>query len=317
MSAVDIKLVATPVGGGSLEIKRLTGLRIVSGIDSPAASLSASLAPDSALPELLSVKAYDGNRILFDGKIDSQKTAVSKDGVTVTLDARDAGALLLDNQALPCVILRAQLGTVFSRFASAYGFAYYSARPDVSIPKFTVRAGMSEWDVLANFSRRAYGVTPYVSASRVMFSRRGTNAPIVISNSGNGLRFSSISHTLSPYSVISRVYIRDENGFYSSMVNNPSAARTQASRKRYVIPTTEYASNIGLDANQRLRRSMFEFEQLAVTLPQVLDAALGQEAEVRDSLLSRYNLMITQREYIVDANGAVTRLTLASSVYYD
>lgn len=317
MSAPDVRLVATRIGGRALEIKQLTGLQIVSGIDSPATSLSASIAPASTLPELLSIRAYDGNRLLFDGKIDSQRTAISKDGVTVVLDARDAGALLLDNQALPCVILRAQLGTVFSRFASAYGFGYYCARPDISIPMFTVRAGMSEWDVIVNFSRRAYGVTPYVSASRVMFSRRGTNAPVVISNSGNGLRFSSVSHTLSPYSVISRVYIRDENGFYSSMVDNPSAPRTQASRKRYVIPATEYASNIGLDANQRLRRSMFGYEQLTVTLPQILDAALGQEAEIRDSLLSRYNLMITKREYIVDANGIVTRLTLASSIYYD
>lgn len=317
MNTPDVKLVATSVGGGALEIRQLTGLQIVSGIDSPAASLSASIAPASALPELLSVRAYDGGRLLFEGKLDSQRTVISKDGVTVTLDARDAGALLLDNQAMPCVILRAQLGTVFSRFASAYGFGYYCARPDVSIPMFTVRAGMSEWDVIVNYSRRAYGITPYVSASRVMFSRRSTGAPVVISNSGNGLRFSSVSHTLSPYSVISRVYIRDENGFYSSTIDNPSAARTQASRKRYVIPSTEYASNIGLDANQRLRRSMFECEQLAVTLPQVLDAPIGQESEIRDSLLSRFNLMITKREYIMNANGAVTRLTLASSVYYD
>lgn len=317
MTAPNVKLVAAPVVGGSIEIKSLTSLKITSGIDSPAASLSADFAPGTLLPELLSVKAYDSNRLLFDGKIDSQKSAVSKDGVIATLDARDSGALLLDNQALPCVMLYAHLGTVFSRFASPYGFIYYCARPAASIPMFTVRAGMSEWDALVNFSRRAYGITPYVSASRVMFSRRKTKAPIVISNSGDGLRFSSISHTFSPYSIVSRVHIRDENGFYSLMVRNPSAARTQTSRKRYVIPATEYAGNVGLDANQRIRRSMFEYEQLTVTLPQMLDAELGQEAEIRDKHLRRFNLMIVKREHIVDASGAVTRLTLASSIYYD
>lgn len=317
MSAANIRLVATPVSGSTIEIKTVTALQIISGVDSPATSLSASLAPDSALPELLSVKAYDGNKLLFDGRIDVQRSAVSKDGIAVTLDARDAGALLLDNQALPCVMLQAQLGTVFSRFASPYGFGYYCSRPAASIPMFTVRAGMSEWDAIVNFSRRAYGITPYVSGSRVLFSRRKTAAPLVISNSENGLRFSSLAHTYFPYNIISRVYIRDDNGFYSISVSNPSASRTKNSRKRYVIPTTEYAGNAGLDANQRMRRSMFEYEQLAVTLPQVLDAELGQEAEIRDSFLRRFNLMIVKRELIIDASGAVTRLTLASSIYYD
>lgn len=317
MSAPDVKLVATPVGGGTLEIKNLSSLNITSGIDSPAVSLSASLAPEYALPELLSIKAYDGNRLLFEGKIDSQKTTVSRDGITARLDARDSAALLLDNQALPCVILNVRLATVFSRFASPYGFGYFCERPNVKIPMFTVRTGMSEWDAVVNFSRRAYGITPYVSASRVMFSRRKTDKPVVISNIGDGLCYTGLSHTFSPYNIISRVHVRDGNGFYSISVTNSSAARTQTNRKRYVIPATEYASNVGLDANRRLRRSMFEYEQLQVTLPQILDAFLGQEVEIRDELLRRFNLMITKREYIVDANGAVTRLTLASSIYYD
>lgn len=313
----DIKLVLTLTGGGAMTVTSVTRLAVSAGIDSPAVSLSTEFAADTLLPEILSVKAYDGNRLLFEGQIDSQKSTVSRDGVLAAIDARDAGAFLLDNQALPCVMLYAQLGTVFSRFAQPYGFGYYCARAAASIPMFTVRAGQSEWDALVNFSRRAYGVTPYIASSRVMFSRRSTGAALVISNSGDGLRFTSISHSFVPYSIVSKVYIRDDNGFYSLSVSNASAARTKTTRKRYVIPTTEYAGNVGLDANQRIRRSMFEYEQLVVTLPQVLDAPLGQEVEIRDALLRRFNLMIVGREVNVSPNGVVTKLTLKSSMYYD
>lgn len=316
MSA-NIKVVASQLSGGEVALENLKSMRILTALDSPAQSFSASFAEDRLPPALGEVKAYEDGKLLFAGKIDSQRSTVGSEGVTLRLDARSAGAPLLDNQALPCVMLGAQVTTVFNRFIAPYGFILYNPNRSSYLPMYTVRAGMSEWDALINFTRRVFGITPYVKDDQVMLERPRSGSPLTISNSGEGVPYSSITHTRTPYNVISRVVLRDEEGLYSSAVNNSSAAYLKAVRKRYVIPPSEYVDSPALDANQRIRRSMYEYEQAVVSLPGVVDAELARDVLIRDDYLRLSNLMVSEREYIADENGVITRLTLMSSIYYD
>lgn len=317
----EVRVVASKLADGKeIALTNLKSLSITAELSSPAVSMSLSFAPDAPLSGLGAVKVYADNKLLFEGKTDSQKSTVLSSGVLMRLDARSAGALLLDNQAQPCVMLGAQLTSVFNRFIAPYGFLVYNPnKPDRSkyLPMYTVRSGMSEWDALIYFTRRVYGVTPYVIDSQVMLDRPWSGAPFTISNTGEGTPYTSITHTLTPYNVLSQVFLRDEMGFYSSVVNNSAAVHTKAVRKRYVIPPNEYVDSPAMDANQRIRRSMFDSEEAVVTLPGVIDAALGQDTRIRDRFLTLYNLMVVKREYLLDENGLVTRLTLKSSVYYD
>ncbi len=316
-SSANIKVYATTIAKQELVLQDLTSLHITAGIDSPAVSFAATFAVESLPLQIVSIKVYDDSKLIFSGNIDNQKASISQNGMILQLDARNAGALLLDNQALPCVIYSANMTTVFNRFIAPHGFLMYNPRTPATLPMYTVRQGVCAWEAFTYFTRRLFGITPFVTAAQVNVQRRYTGKPETISNNGNGLRFTSISHELTPYNIISSVFLRDVNGAYSSVVNNSAAKRTNSTRNRYVIPSTEYENNSGLDANQRIRRSMFESEQVVVTLPNLVDAELGQEFEINDKLLKLVNLMVTKREHMVSENGAITRLTLASSIYYD
>lgn len=295
-------------------IKNLT---ISATLESPVVSLAATLAPESALDGLGEIKVFENSKLLFEGKVDSQKSTISKDGITVDIDARSKAAALLDNQAQPCVLFGAQVSTVFKNHIAPYGFTLYNPNASTYLPMYTVSAGESEWDALINFTRRAYKLTPYIEGSQVMMKRPPSGTPLLISNSGNGVSYTSISHTLTPYNVISQVYLRDAKGFYSSVVNNSAAAHTQSRRKRYITPPNEYMDLPALNANQKIRRSMFMSEELVAVLPGIVGAELARDVQINDRLITRYNLMVVGREHIVGNSGIFTRLTLRSSAYYD
>lgn len=315
MSAA-FSLAASRLDGAAAVFSNITELRLYSSLDSPADSLSAAVAADAFPGPIGDIKLYHNGSLLFSGQLDAQKQSVSRLGKALSLEARSMGALLLDNEAMPCTMVNAQITTIFNRYIAPYGFTLYNPNKSAVIPIYTVRAGMSEWDALVAFSRRAYGVTPYVKASQVMLARPYSEAPLTISNSG-GIPYSALTHTRKPYNVLSKVVLRDENGNYSIAVKNSAADYIGAQRKRYAVPSTEYAGKLVLDGNQRIKRSMLGYEQVKITLPGVIDTALGRDVTVKDNGLALQNLMVFARELLINENGIVTELTLLNPFYYD
>lgn len=312
----DFRVTASRLSGGEpLCFGNITDLRLYSSLDSPADSFSVVCAVDSFPGELGDIKLYADGKLLFSGKTDRQKHSLGTNGRLLTLEARSAGALPLDNQAQPCTLLNARLTTIFNKCIAPYGFSLYNPNRSASLPLFTVRAGMSEWDALVNFARRVYNITPYVRDMQVMLERPFSESPLTISNSG-GLPYSRLTHLRTPYNMISKVVLRDENGNYSASVSNSAAAYAGVIRKRYVIPSNEYIGYAALDGNQRIKQSMFSCEQAEATLPGVIDAALGRDVVVKDGNFTLYNLMVSARELTCGKHGAETKLTLQNPVYY-
>ncbi len=314
-------LTALRADGASVLPGRVKRLSISVTIGSPAAELTATVVPEEprrARDVFTALRVYHEGALLFEGAPDSQKLVLGSGGVLLELEARSAGALLLDNEAQPCQLQNARAADVFMRFISPYGFAMLAPHGGSALPFYTVRAGTSEWDAFADFIRRVYGVTPYVSGRNVVVGRPEPGAqPFRISNTGGGARFSSLFHERIPYHIISSVYLRDADGAYATAVHNSAAAGMGIKRRRFVSPASEYADNRGLDANFRIRRSMFESERVVTELPGIYEVSLGADAAVADEALSAHNLMVTRREYIFAAGGIFTRLTLQSSLYYN
>lgn len=313
--SVNINVTAYNASGISIgALENLKSLSIKATMDSPAESLSAVFAPKKPFGEIFAVVAYDSNGALFTGAVDSQKSAVSAVGVTMRIDARSRGAYLLDNQAAPTVYIGIPMNVVFSSFIAPYGFTLYNPNRNLSLPVFTVGASASEWDVLVDFAQRAYGVTPYVTGTQVNLARRPGQSSIVI---GGDKAYTSVTHTLTPYNIISRVYLRDETtGRYPSYIANTYQSAVNARRKRYMSVPNEYSYNRSFDPVKRIRQSMFEYESVTAELPGIINAELGQNARIADGFMSKSGLMVSEREYLMNETGIFTRLTLANPAYY-
>lgn len=314
--SVNISVAAYNASGSLMgNLDNLKSLSVTATVDSPAESFSALFAPRKPFGEITSVKAYNGSVILFSGRIDSQKSSVSADGVTVRLDARSQGAFLLDNQTPPTVYLGIPMNVVFSSFIAPYGFGLYNPNGNKSLPTFTVGASVSEWEAFADFAQRAYGITPYVTGTVVNLARRPSGNTLVIG--GGAAAYTSLAHTRTPYNVVSRVYLRDETtGRYPSYLSNTYQAAAGIKRKRYMTVSNEYSYNRTYDPTQRIRQSMLEYESVTAALPGIVAAELGQDARIADGFMSKYGLMVSAREYSVDETGVFTRLTLINPAYY-
>jgi len=295
-------------GGVSLEVGE--------SLDSPAQTME-GVFPITQVPgKLGAVRVYSGSSLLFQGNTDRQQVAYSGAGLALSLEARSKGAFLLDNEALPSMLTNVRLTTIFNRFIAPYGFLCYNPNPSFCLASYTIRKDMSEWEVLDGFTRRAWGITPYVRGDQVIIDRPRSSAILTFSNTGDGVPFSRLEHTYTPYKMVSQVVIRDALGGYTAQVTNSSAGYHGVRRKRYVIPTNEFVDEPGLDANARIRRSMLDSEGVSVTCPGLVAAFAGQQARVVDDTLQLYNLLVGAVTWRQGAQGVVTTLKLVSSVYY-
>ena len=312
-----MRAVATRLSDGrEVPLEHAAQLQVTASLSTPARSMSGSFVVARPPGKLGAVRVYGEGGLLFDGSVDRQQVALSQKGMLLEVEARSKGALLLDNEALPCALANVHLGAVFSRFIAPYGFVCYNPNPSRTLSIYTVRGGSSEWEALCGFTRRAWGITPYVDGDMVCVASPGSGSALTISNSGGGTAFSKLEQAYIPYKMISQVILRDEWGNYSAAVSNASAPYHGVRRKRYVIPSTEFVDSPALDANQRIRRSMLESEQVVATLPGLVPAKIGQPVQVLDKAFMLYNLLVRELMWQQDSDGVVTRLWLASSVYY-
>lgn len=301
--------------GKDLALENVTVLWVRASLDCPAQELRAVVAVDAAPGELGEVRVSHEGRELFTGKVDNQRFSLSARGRRLVLEARSKGAALLDNEAMPCTLAGPTMATVFRLFAQPYGFLLADPVPGGRLGSYTVHKGCCEWDAITGFARRVYGCTPYVDGDMLIIDRPRSAAELLIG--GKGLPFTKLEHTFSPYSLLSKVVIRDEDGNYTLAVDGPDAAYYGVRRKRYVIPPDEFTDAPGPDANQRIRRGLLNRDTVEATLPGIVQARPGRNARIADEALTAGGLLVRDALWRQDACGVTTTLTMVRAVYYD
>jgi len=312
LSAVGITL-----NGPQIHLPAPTRMEIVRSLDSPAANISVSFPIQRRPADFLSVRILSGMNILFEGSVDEQNFSLSGTGGILTIEARDRGAEPLDNEAKPQTLWGANLTTMFSRLIRQYGFELRSTFPSRTLPEFTITRGMSEWDAFTSFVTLLHGVKAHVSGRYVAIGRPAPGVPTVFSNTRkNAVLYSSLIHRRIPYRMISRIFLRDAEGQYSSFVRNPAAAPHGVSRTRYIIPPGEFEANPALDAKQRINRAQYNSDETILCCPGLYFALPGRAASVEDTSFSQQNQMIDTVRHLVTPGGIFTEFTLRSWLYY-
>ena len=312
-----LTVIAADTGGGSQKLEGCVRLELLNSLDSPAAGFTASFAAQKNAPDFASICVYDDNTLLFSGNVDEQEYSLSSKGGILSLEARSLGATTLDNEARPRTLWGANLSTMFSLLLKPYGLSLQNKMPHGILPVFTIFKGMSAWEAFADFTARMHSIKPHLYKNSVVIGRPDYGTRLVFSNTKHGtIPFCSLSHRRIPYNIISKLYLRDAEGYYSSSVQNQAAQRLGIQRERYLIPASEYASTIGTDANLRIKRSHYQSTMITLRCPGIIKAVPGQQATVDDSAASYHNLLIDEMRYLFDGNGIFTEVTLREWLYY-
>jgi len=304
------RMVATDIFGRQVEL-RPSFLRLRRSLDSPAEGMSGSFPLDGRVLELISVRVLRGGDVIFEGKIDEQRTVLSREGMVLQLEARTRGALLLDNEAMPQTLENPTTHGMFERLIARHGFLLIASQ--ASLPEFTVRKGLTLWDAFSVFTRRTYGRLPFVMGDMVIVARSDSGSAAIIG--GRDIPFSRLEHTISHHRPISRVFIRDDEGGYDTFVSNPEAPVRQIVRERFLIPAGEFVAIPRWDSTSRIRRSMRQMQTVLAELPGFWEIRPGRGVIVDHPQVFLGNLLVDQLEFTLDQRGARTVLTLASALY--
>ncbi|MCL2580496.1 MAG: hypothetical protein FWE32_10795 [Oscillospiraceae bacterium] len=287
-------------------------LRIRQDLDSPAVGLSGRFPVGHRPTELMRIRVFRGDEMIFDGRPDEQRFTLSGSGMLLHIEARSRGAILLDNEAMPETLEFPSVHSVFGRLIAPHGFALIA--PNLSMDTFTVRKGLTLWDAFSVFTRRTLGRLPYVIGDFVYADPQPPGESLVIG--GQERPFSRFEHTVSHYRPISRVFIRDDEGFYHASVENPDNQLRQIRRERYLIPAGEFANIPRWDAASRIRRSMREMESVEVELPGYHHQIRpGRRVMVDHPDARIHNLLVDRSVFILDEKGERATLTLINVLY--
>lgn len=271
------------------------------------------------MSEIGSISLFYGEKIIFSGKPDMQKTIFDSNGTVIKIEARDKAAVLLDNESLPGTLWGANLSTIFLRHVGKYGFSLENAFPSSTLPVFTIHKGSSQWESFSRFCKILHGVQPFVIDGTVYCKNISYKKPyLLLSNSENSaIRYTSITHLFSSYEILSKIYLRDDQGQYLSSVSNSSAEYFGIKRERYMLPASDILelSAAGSDANSKIKKSMLSAESYIVEIPELIFPKISESVEIRDKKINKKNLIIYDIKQKCDSNGFSTAVLLKNSLY--
>ncbi len=265
----------------------------------------------SALPPLYRLRVLDGQKVIFYGPLDVQQERHSPKGDFVRVEGRSMAALLLDNEAVPQMYYSPPFSTVFSRHALPYGFLqYHVPKGTVKIGDFSVTKGMSEWQVLESFCRRAWNAVPTMQGGDVLtVGQAEEESPLAFRDLGLGLGCLSRTKTRCEYARISEVLIRNpQNGRYTVSYTDEQALRDGIRRRRCM--GASQTANGRQVAQNAMRKSL----KYTWVLPEWPNIEPGKNAEINDRYFGRVEgLTVWSTKYSLDASGMVCTVTLRQS----
>lgn len=313
MQSVTLEL--TYPGGDRYTLTNPLSVSLVRTLESPAQSLSITLpmAADNLPAVAVGATVRRGTEQVFSGFCDQQTAREDQGGRTFTVQARSRGALVLDNEALPQTYYDITTGELFRRHLRPYGFTRLDVPREVKLGIFTVPKGMSEWEVFSAFCFQAYGREPIVGAGdTVIVQARETSPAAVITNrpGRSGLRYLSAEDILRRASVVSEMLMRDKQGNYSRLLENPFGNPWQVQRRRYIIPAAEYATVPLADGYQRFLEAQRASHTAEAVLPGWADLWPGDCIQLDTGLGDQGRMTVWRCRWDRTDKGEYTTVTL-------
>lgn len=280
-------------------------VRITRGADAPADEFLGEFAWSKISP-LYRLRVTDGQRMVFYGLVDEQEEVFSQRGAFLRVAGRSMAALLLDNEAVPQTYYSPPFATVFSRHGAPYGFLRCRVPAGgEKIGEFTVTKGMSEWQVLERFCRRAWNADLSVqNGEELVAGAQSGGTPLLFG--GAGLSYLSLTRTNRACERISEVLVRSaRDGVYSVSVTDAQAQRDGVRRRRCL------STGAGLDARRVLANAEKKALEYTLVLPGWQQIQPGERAVLQEEKLGLVQgLQVWSSVCKLDSSGATCTVVL-------
>ena len=288
--------------GKTVLMEHPMSVSLSSSLSAPADSLRAVFAVEGEVPALYSIEALDGDETVFSGRIDQQAEEFSGKGRFLTVYARSAAAVLLDNEARPQTYMCPSMRFLMKRHFEPLGFDRFVGPDKVFTGQFTVAKGMSEWAVLEKFAKIFLNTEPRIDM---------TGAIDVSGREGDGELFLpaqslvSFRRELKNSSLISEIRARalPDRG-YDMEFGSELAKSCRVGRIRYVNAVEGRSGSI-TGVRRLLEKSDAAYERITAECCGRAKCSVG---DVLTTGLSSMRYRIRELNYTLDSRGERTRI---------
>ncbi|MCD7797419.1 MAG: hypothetical protein LUG95_07475 [Clostridiales bacterium] len=272
-------------------------------------SLSIKFKDSTVLPEIVSVKAYNGKETVFNGFCDCQKITAD-DGFENYIYARSSACLLVDNQALPFTFNCPSTKQLFVQYARDKGSEY--ALPEISsTQKYEVSSGTSCFGAINDFVSLLTKSDMYISNDNKLCLAKISEDIKNLDSSAAISAYAQINRS-EPICVINSK--KSQGSDYILHTVCETAQKKKISRQKYLNLTSLPQWQRENTVRSRIKSSFDDYMILCVTVAGEFNEKLFQRFNLSLPVGDYEDYILTGIKYSFDKSGERTRLTLRKNI---
>lgn len=302
-----MKIKVITISGKEIEIKNIFEFNLTQTAGIPCDCLSFYFKHKAPIDEIVSVRAYQGKKIIFNGLCDCQKMTQAPDGFEIFIYARSSASLLVDNEAEPFTYNRPTANQLYFNYAKDFGFT--SVLPDIySNDKYEVAKGSSCFGAINQFVYLKSGKNIYVSPDNEIGVYEQTEDEKSL-DKYKIISFASTVNRSEPISCINFKRALGESGYRlhtKSGISDSLAIKRNQYINLSALPQWQREYII----LQKLRASYEDYKTVEITVSGAVEENLYQRFSFNRQGLDYDDYVLMEKKYIFDEKGERTKLLL-------
>ena len=307
-----MKIVVNTIDDRKYTIENLLELNFTQTVGVACDCFSAAFKSNTAIGEIVTVKVYEKDVLMFNGYCDNQKISEDKNGFEIYFYARSTASLLVDNEAQPFTYNKPTANQLCFTFAKPLGFE--CELPSIkSDEKYEVTKGTSCFGAISRFVSLTNGGQIYVTPQNSI-KLYEKSSDIKSLNSYRILSACAVINRSEPLSEILFKRTSSSLGYKLHTKAQVNEALKLNERRQYINLTSlpqwqrEYA------VYERLKASFENYKTLEVTVAGYASDNLYQRFSYSSKTGEFEDYILTEKKYTSDKTGQQTRLTLKKEI---
>lgn len=306
-----MKIEIETIDGKRLMIDRIKEIGFTQSVGVACDSLWVSFFSSSSIAEIVKVRAYNNNTLIFNGLCDCQKSTVNKEKNEIYIYARSSAAILVDNEAQPFTYEKPSARQLCCCNTEKFGFV--CKLPDIySNMKYEVVKGTSCYGAVSSFVSLLTGESIFITPDNKIEIMKISDG---IKNI-NKYKIVSACHTINRSEPYLQIIFKKSSfeSAYNMHTKSQLADEAGIGRMVYInlssLPQWQ-RENIVL---QRLKKSYEDYRVLEIKVCGYGDERLLQRFSYRSAYEGFDDYTLYEKRYVYDENGEFTVFKLKKSI---
>lgn len=304
-----IKLIT--ISGKEIQPDNVCEFNLTQTVGVPCDCLSVYFKHSCLIEEVVYVKAYQKDKIIFNGLCDRQRTTESKSGFEMFIYARSSACMLVDNEAEPFTYNCPSANQLCFNYAKKFGFT--CSLPEIfSNDKYEVVKGSTCFGAINQFVYLKSGSHIYITPENEIKIYKNSKTKKSL-DEYKILSFASVINRSEPISQINVKRSLGEGG-YRLHIKSQVSDEMGVNRNQYINLTALPQWQREYIILQKLKSSYEDYQTLEITMSGSVSENLYQVFYLayRGQVYDDYVLM--EKKYTFDEKGERTRLVLKKSI---